>query len=450
MTFSSDKSKRKRKKKSTDRRQPTRLVILLLLILVAVLVYLYIAQTNINNIPLDFFNPPDGDPFTPLCEFESNPHIYVTNYEYPYIIDGNRGSILKLPPRFDIIPWDDGSPYIWGKSQQQVQMVNLNTNTVKSIDNNKSYNYWYNSPSKRYVLMLGQTESNVRNLIIYDNESQTVAIETQTPNIEAYWTPKDSSVLLFNQKANALAQIFDIETLTFSDANLPSDIYKMLGWVDETTVLYLTSAGYLRQWDRTTGGIELFTSERFDHEYRAGSIQYSPNLKYHLNWKQWIGGIDTENNLHMMHVYDPDQHHIVPLNMSQKFNFSIEDQYLLIEFVADSKSYRFYYPDTATQVDFTPLQENGYSIASDGKYIFYYPTDKQSNFLIQEIATSDTFALEEKINGQLKWVDIEDQSYILYSVAIDNGIYVSYLFQPDTKERCKVGTFYTDQISILT
>ena len=434
-----DKPKRKRKEKPKRR---NRLIIWLIIVLLLVLIGL-LNLLLAYEPPIDIQHAPDGDPFTPLCQFESNPHIFVATREVTFITNILGDKIIILPRLFKHPNWIDGSPYAWGTRNGEQFIVDLNSGNISSFRDSPSYNYYYHSPTMRHLLKVDFDDAPVQKMILYSAETSQVIYEAQNRNSEGIWSPNETQLLLFNRDNTQVAQLFDLQTQAISNANLPPDVGIVIGWLDESRLLYKTKAGRLRVWDRLTNDSNSYSDVRFEEHYTTAGTQYYPNLSSGIRHKKWIGGFDSSGSFTLINVFS-GQHISFPIDTSQFVEFTVKDRFVEFEFDTEPPQIKFYYPDTETMVDFDPAVDGHQNISHDGKYVFYRSIGEQ----IQEVATGNMMRFEEDDIRQFEWKQIEEQSYILYSVPVEGGANVFYLFQPDIRERCKVGTFYTEQIKL--
>ncbi len=454
MNTFSDKPKRKAKPKRSRR---SRIIILLLLILLVALVGAYLITLpqpkRLDSLDMDtILNPPDGDPFTPLCSFENDIQFHVSGNNFQYIIRPSDKRIITHPDLFSLSQHVAGSPYAWATGIETQLMLDLETGSITIIEESIDYSYIYSSRTNRYVLKLKQHDNNIQDMVIYDGKTQTRLIETQTTNKSVHWSVSDKYLILFNSTARSHAQLIDMETFTFSDANLPSNTDYIRGWIDDETILYETPAGRLYTWSVLSGDTKEFTDIRFNGFYNAGGVQYSPNLESRLRQHNWVGGMDDKNTFHLFDVSNPDFHERISMSVAKGFHFNIGEEAIRFEYDTKPVTMTLYYPNESMRsVDVTLINENSYvQFSSDGKYGLYFPNETQSDHIVQNFATNETMIIDaDSVEDFMNWKEIEGISYLQYASLTPDGAYVHYLLQPDTKDRCKLGTFYTPYIVTL-
>lgn len=175
MTQFTDKPKRKEKPK----RGYNTLRLGLLAVITALVLFLMLHDPSSTPpaFPEDIFNPPDGDPLTPRCQLESNPHIFVGTRAGSYITDMAGEKQMLLPDGFDRVRWHTDSQYGWVNGDSAHGIVNLETGETTMISQPQQYSYMYWSPTVHYVLKLQLNDNSIHDLIIYDHLQKTVVLE---------------------------------------------------------------------------------------------------------------------------------------------------------------------------------------------------------------------------------------------------------------------------------
>jgi len=450
-----NKPKRKRKEKS-KRGNTRRITVLLALIVVfsGIAVYVLLRSSLGNFSSVDVFNAPDGDPFTPLCEFESEVYLYVRTTYATYVKQIGDETVHLLGDGNLLHNYrPNGSPYLWMDTEQtQLRYVyNLQTHTLSEYEHNDP-NYFGISNTGRYELIMRRdNEASVHAMMIYDAESQSVIAEGQTPNGRGYWSPTDKYTLLFNQDAPNLAQLYATQSQSMTPIELPYEIKEIKGWIDDETVLFLTTGGYLRTFNIDTGDVTNLVDLSYLSYFYAGGIQSSPNPRGLMRPNYPLVAIDAFDNAHIFTPDNPMQPQIVPLDLSRPLSLDIHGQFVAFAFGRDKDDWLIYDFVTVDSTSFVkPNGRNNPAFSPDGDYAFYHPIDSASTYLIQNLHNGETFQLEDAdLVNSYRWQEVDSTSYLQYSVPTADDTTIYYLFQPDTRAVCKVGTFYSISFEII-
>lgn len=257
-------------------------------------------------------------------------------------------------------------------------------------------------------------------------------------------------MLLYNDDAPKLAQLWDTQSQQLTGVELPADTSQVLGWENDTNILYKTPAGHIRRWNRLTGETSDYTDVRFNTQYRAGGMQHFPNFRDNLYLSSWMGGLDSSSNFHLFNVAN-EQHISFPVDTTRRMGITLREHYVLFNYDTEASRFHIYYPDLDTmikadaKVAADAIRQTHPRFSEDGRYIFYNPSETLANGLVQSVMSDETFVIEESVKG---WEFIDGQPYLLYEKPLDNGTHVFYLLNPDTRDSCKVGTFYISYINI--
>lgn len=448
MTSTDEKPKRKRISNKNRRKYFIGWLIISLLFIGVVSLYIYKEQAK----PIDIYSPPDGDFWSPACTFQAEHYIYV-NSATPYISKTSDNTILKLQ---DVRPTQAfvGGGYMWKGNTNSTHMIRPDTGNIKIHQEDKRYIYLSNSPSNRYFVKFSNWTDELSDYIIYDGKSQTMVFAGKTFNSEFSWSPDETFALSHDIGDLSSAQLLDMTTQTLSALDLPDDIFEVLGFLDNERLLLLAEDDYLYTWHRLTKQREKFIDIQFPLYYVAEGLEHANNLQHDLPSNGWIGGVDTDSNLHLINVYQPELHHTIPVDGSRSFHFRVRSDYAVIDRYEEHPTpnqHQFFYFDQSQSANFIDtISDTPSKLSPNGKYLAYRPEDTPSAYWIYYIQNGTTLHFEETDIRQYDWVEVEETLYLLYSVPIESGSHIFYLFEPETQNRCKVGTFFSPQINIYS
>ncbi len=452
MTYT-DKPKRKRKEKPKRSRR-SRIIVLLIAILMVIGMGVYLMLPESLKPPPDVFNVPDGDPFTPLCEFDADVYIYVPTTYASYITQLGDDTVHLLgTSNITFNSGVDGSPYVWLEQQQEHLAFNLETHTLTAMTLLDRSTTRGQSPSNRYMVRMTWNDNNVNYIAIGDAQTGERILHIQTSNRNWRWSTDEHYVLLYRRDALRLAQIFDTRSKTLESIDLPSDVQTIYGWISETTIVYLSTGGYLRQWNVIDDVVDNVFDVRFDASYLAGGTRFSPNVRGYIDLTQSLGGMDRSGNFLYADFRNPDVSHVLPMDTSRKLSYTVHDGLVVFEFEDSQDGLLLYYtrgPYAGEQVNITPITSS-LKFSPTGRYAYYWEqlTPYVNTYTIQDMFTQDTIVFDDPNSSDFGWHNINGTDYILYGLRTEDDTSVFYLFNPQNQERCKLGTFYAPRVELI-
>lgn len=447
MTFFKEKPKRKEKPKNSPKRG-LRLIIIILLFILVIGLCLFAVQQFQKAIPAEIQTASDGDPLTHLCEFDTPLKMVVNERDASYITDIHRDIAVRLPEGIYNLWFSGDGNYVWGLIGNRAYAV-INIANDKNVIFNEShdFSYSYRSPSGHYVIRFARNDNGVHDFVLYSAPDMQAIYNGNSISTYALWSPDESTILIAGQHNKA--HLINVASRHFQPLELPSDTSRVINWIDDTTLLYKTPAGRLRKFDLDTQESTEYSDKRFEEFYMAGGIQHSPNL---LSKGEWVAGFDSEGLFQIFDLWNALPTLTYFVDMDRSFYYRVQEKYIQIEYDSDPKQYMLIYPgDIRVSNEFTAPADT-IEFSPDGEYYYYEKTfgTNETKQLVSKVGTDTFFTLEEDQINQFEWVEIENTSYILYSTPTPDGTHVFYLLQPDSKDRCKVGTFYDPYITLIT
>lgn len=431
MTQLPEKPKRKARPKQREHR--FRWLILILLCLFSLITVAYFSFLNVSDVSDNA-----------SCNFNSDPYIFVKGREEQYFTDLIGEKRIVLPNTFDRPVWSSNSPYAWDGGDN-LKVVNLKTKTITEFANSTLDKRVDLSPKLRYLATTNrQVPINI--ITIFDARLEVSLAEIETENQHISWSPEETHILLYIVHEPQITQLFDLETLTLTDINLPADVHEVFDWIDNDHILYTTPTGRFRKWNHLTNETQSLIDMRIERNYSAGGKTYANSI---YNWSK-LGGIDPNGILHMIDTND-DSYHTFSVDTSRPFVYWTTPHYILFSYENTQPSaFSIYYYDSKSKHDFVFSSNSETNqvpqLSSDGQFFFYQqPTGQSQQYIIQEVTSGDTFLIEENV---YRWITIEGQPYLQYSIPMDDGTNSFYLLHPETKQSCKIGTFYAYLIDI--
>lgn len=451
MTQFTDKPKRKEKPKRGRSRRTLRLGLLVIITALVLFLMLHDPSTQ-PAFPEDIFNPPDGDPLTASCEFATDVKAFVNNRTSTFVKDLRTDTIVQSDIYFRATGTKVDSPYVWGMDNGRQQepygrriLMNIETGEITQFEKSRKNEAETYSQTNRYLAVVfhNQVDKSANMLTIYDGEQARKIIDINTENMFATWSPSDRHLLLTRLDNPSGAQLLDMVSLTFSSAGLPEDTYLALGWLNDTTLLYQSSDHFLKIWDTNTNE----SSKYLNMEIDRVDTTYNFSITRRSILDHPIGILHSDRqNFTYIDVMHPETEHTFPVDtVPEHYAIGVYDGAIKMYSTLDQTEGVTYFMDNVDE----PVHRRLQNVSWNGRYSYERVDQSNGDILIYDLITEETLILDVQNPSYINWEMVEGIHYLLYAVPTENGSSVFYLFQPETRSRCKVGTFYFDHFEFI-
>ncbi|GEM_PF-5070989 len=391
------------------------------------------------------------DPFTAQCQFEEDRlFAYGQPTQLTSINKGQHSTFTTYDlPTSEGVRWSPYGHYMGYHAIDGKPVIYNVANPTKLIElpYPASLSYvisWGWSPNGRYIAfgaLDDQGQSRQYFMQISGDDVDILEFNEGDPQIEyinsIWWSPDSKYAVVKSLDGWFIYDFEKLENLRLADIpNHASQVY----WVSETT-FYFAEDKMLYEYNAEEGHITPVTSL----PYKNVTAMVIYHERFALFWTSDRG----------MFSYNLETNALLELDAQ----FQFWDDKMNRALYLDSLDNTLFWRDVETE-SISPITEylttlNDYSISTSQKYMLYasrntiaslssYPRYRLINReyrLLNLDSVTDQLLVTFDVPNNLFWIYIDGQDYIVMQkwITQTKGLYMTYLIEPDTMERCKVG-----------